>query len=300
MVKLVTPTPEFYEALVNPYDEMPAYDAYAMRKVNRPWLMISIAPYTSIIVPNRSGAMLEGYANEYNVPTMGGGKHFNQAGYDIPKMILLKGPEHTLVEDWDNINPEETERSAILHKNVSEVIQKSQKFIKDFAKFSQQIENAQHVDDLPTTLFNTPAYDSFATAPLQFRQNELPENVTGLSHKLPEPIKFEGYSKPMKRDYSQLNKKGKPMTYITPLQNKTYDVCTSSNSPAQIQLIAYFQQSFSNGNDDFATPTQKLENLEKILDEQKTIDHQKRTNKSDISAKIMHQPKADDTFDLEL
>lgn len=300
MVKLVTPTPDFFENGVNPFKDMPSYDAYAMRKQNRPWLMFSIAPYTSIMVPNRSGAMNENYAAQYNVGTAGGGVHYADAGYDIPNMIVIKGAEHQLVEDWDNLNPDSTERSEILHKNAGKVMQKAQQFIKDFAQFSQQTSEAEYVDELPDTHFANGAFNYFSTAPLQFKQNELPTSVTGLNKPLPEPMPFDDYPKAIKRDYSRLDKYGDPMSYITPLQVQTYNAVSNQNSITELDLKSYFNHSFSNHNDDFATPGKKLEHLEKILADQAEQDINNRNKKAHIQAKTMKQPSKDDNFDLEL
>lgn len=258
MAKLVTPSPEFFTSTLYDVDTSPSYATRVMQKHNRPWLLFQLDKENSIMIPNRSGAGYENY-NQYIVETPEGHGHLLNSGFDIPNAIIVHGYEHKALNDWEDLNPEEHERAEELKSFAPEVREKTKSFLKNFSSFARQVNEAEHVDELPTLFTND--FRVFSNSPVQFQQQYIPAKFTDSQQKLDYPISFIDYPQSIKSDMSdekldtnvpftdpndQSAKIYTPITNVTPLQAKCVQIAESTMSPKEPVLKSWLQNNITN------------------------------------------------------
>lgn len=253
MVKLVTPTPDFF--IQAGLDDMgPSYVANMTQKHNRPWLLFSLSETDSIMIPNRSGAMHENY-EDYLVRTPTKSGHLAQSGFDIPHALIVHKREHELLNDWEMLNPSKHARAQELKNASNEVKTKTKDFINDFSKFSQETTNAQYADELPMPWVDSNKFRTLSSAGIQFKQEYIPPKFTYYNQKLNSLPTLDEYPMDIKRRFSKNVVFNDPeynepietkFTKVTPLEALTYDVLESQNSPQQNVLLDNINANISN------------------------------------------------------
>ena len=260
MAKLVTPSPNFFVNTLYDSETSPSYTTRVMQKHNRPWLLFQLDTETSIMVPNRSGAGFENY-NQYVVLTPDKDSHLAYSGFDIPNALIIRGYEHRDLNDWEDLNPDKSERAEDLKGVIPQVAKKTKDFIKEFSNFSQQTTNADFVDELPK-MFN-PDFKIYSNAPIQFKQQYIPAKFTDNQRKLGYPMSFNEYPQTIKDELSDANldlaqttpfvdpadsenKVYTPITNVTPLQAKFSQTLESQQSPKQFEMKSWLHNNIKN------------------------------------------------------
>ena len=260
MAKLVTPSPDFFVNALYDSETSPSYTTRVMQKHNRPWLLFQLDKETSIMVPNRSGAGFENY-NQYVVTTPNKDSHLANSGFDIPNSLIVRGYEHRDLNDWEELNPDKSERAEDLKRVIPQVAKKTKDFIKEFSNFSQQTSNADFVDELPK-MFN-PDFKIYSNAPIQFKQQYIPAKFTDNQRKLDYPMSFREYPQTIKDELSDVNlalEQTKPfvdptdsenqfytpITNVTPLQAKFLQTLESQQSSKQFEMKSWLHNNIKN------------------------------------------------------
>ena len=268
MAKLVTPSPEFFVDELYDSETSPSYTTRLTQKNNRPWLLFQLDKETSIIIPNRSGAGFESYS-DYVVRTpekdsnghVPKNSHLEFSGFDIPQAVIVHGYEHRNLNDWEDLNPNQTDRIKELKAVIPDVKQKTKKFIENFSSFSKQTTDAAYIDELPK-MFDLD-FKIYSNAPIQFKQQYIPTKFTHTKENLDYPLPFNKYPQSIKEELSDYptyaeksepfidpndssNKFRTPITNVTPLQAKFLESLESQNSQQQFTLKSWLHNNISN------------------------------------------------------
>lgn len=286
MAKLVTPSPNFFVNTLYDSETSPSYTTRVMQKHNRPWLLFQLDKETSIMIPNRSGAGFENY-NQYVVTTPDKDSHLANSGFDIPNALIVRGYEHRDLNDWEDLNPDKSERAEDLKRVIPEVAKKTKEFIKEFSNFSQQTSDAKFVDELPK-MFN-PDFKIYSNAPIQFKQQYIPAKFTDNRRKLDYPMSFNEYPQSIKDELSDANfdlekttpfvdpadsktKIYTPITNVTPLQAKFLQTLESQQSPKQFEMKSWLHNNIKN---DYASVHEYIFNSRQYIQNQWEISQMK-------------------------
>lgn len=253
MAKIVTPSPDFFtQSVLN--ETQPSNAALATRKFNRPWMLFRLSEDTSIIIPNRSNASIEGYEEDYVTDTPGKPMHLRNAGFDIPNALIVRGREHELLLDWGKINPDQQERLTQLKSVSEDVANKTKRYLREFGDFAKQTQRAKYPDELPSPNTEKKKFLLLSRSGLQYQQEYIPAQFLNAKEPLKPVITFDEYPQSLKSQLSRDNVSfvepetqdvyETPFTYVTPLQAQTQNVLEHCNSSEQFILLTVLQNRY--------------------------------------------------------